>query len=79
VRYADEYDIPFIVRAGSHGGTQALSQAKNAIQIDFRALNGIKLSEGGQTATIGGSSTANDTINTLAKMGKQTGELLSPV
>jgi len=74
VRYADEHNIPFIARAGGHGATKALGQAKNAIQIDFRSLNSIKLSEDGQTATIGGGANVKDTISTLASLGKRTGE-----
>ncbi|KUJ13259.1 FAD-binding domain-containing protein [Mollisia scopiformis] len=72
VRYASEHNIPFIARAGGHGATKALSQAKNAIQIDFRSLNHIKLSEDGQTATIGGGANVSEIVNTLIGLGKRT-------
>lgn len=74
MRYADQYNIPFIARAGGHGATKALSLARNAIQIDFRSLNHITLSENGQTATIGGGANVSDTVNTLTSLGKRTGE-----
>lgn len=74
VRYADEHNIPFIARAGGHGATKALSLAKNAIQIDFRSLNHITLSEDGQAAIIGGGANVSDTVSTLASLGKRTGE-----
>ncbi|KAF2973017.1 hypothetical protein GQX73_g638 [Xylaria multiplex] len=61
VRYAEEHDIPFIARAGGHGATRALSEAKNAIQIDLRALDHIKLSEDGKIATIGGGANVKHT------------------
>lgn len=77
VRYADKHDIPFVARAGGHGATKALSQAKNAIQIDFRSLNHITLSGDGQSATIGGGANVKDAINTLASLGKRTGEFAS--
>ncbi|KAI0970445.1 FAD-binding domain-containing protein [Xylaria arbuscula] len=54
VRYADEHNIPFIARSGGHGATKAMSRAKSSIQIDFRSLNHVKLSEDGKSAAIGG-------------------------
>ncbi|CAG8958962.1 hypothetical protein HYFRA_00012959 [Hymenoscyphus fraxineus] len=72
VRYAGKYGIPFVARSGGHGATGALSQATNAIQIDFRSLNHITLSKDGQTATIGGGADVADTVNKLASLGKRT-------
>ncbi|TVY85094.1 FAD-linked oxidoreductase azaG [Lachnellula suecica] len=72
IRYANEHSIPFLARAGGHGATKALGEAKKAIQIDLRSLNKITLSDDGQTATIGGGASVKDTINTLASLGKRT-------
>ncbi|PQE31559.1 hypothetical protein CJF32_00009371 [Rutstroemia sp. NJR-2017a WRK4] len=72
VRYANEHNIPFIARAGGHGATDALGQAKHAIQIDLRSLNHVILSEDGKSATIGGGATVLDTVNTLTSLGKRT-------
>jgi FAD/FMN-containing dehydrogenase len=77
VRYANEHNIPFIARAGGHGATDSLAHAKHAIQIDFRSLNHIILSEDGRTATIGGGARVVDTVSTLTSLGKRTGEFLS--
>ncbi|PQE16220.1 6-hydroxy-d-nicotine oxidase protein [Rutstroemia sp. NJR-2017a BVV2] len=74
VRYANEHNIPFIARAGGHGATDALGQAKHTIQIDLRSLNHVILSEDGRSATIGGGATVLDTVNTLTSLGKRTGE-----
>ncbi|CAJ2512976.1 Uu.00g010950.m01.CDS01 [Anthostomella pinea] len=72
VRYAKENDIPFVARAGGHGATESLANAKNAIQVDLRTLNQIKLSEDGTTATIGGGATVKQVIDTLEGLGKRT-------
>ncbi|KAJ2979491.1 hypothetical protein NUW58_g7186 [Xylaria curta] len=72
VRYADEHDISFVTRAGGHGATEALSEAKNAIQVDLRSLNYVKLSKDGKTAAIGGGANVKDTINALTTLGKRT-------
>ncbi|KAI0414784.1 hypothetical protein F5X98DRAFT_236985 [Xylaria grammica] len=71
VRYAEEHNIPFVARAGGHGATKALSEAKDAIQIDLRSLNQIKLSKDGKTAIIGGGANVKDTVDTLAALGKR--------
>lgn len=68
-------DIPFIARAGGHGATEALANAKNAIQIDFRKMNHVKLNEGGKTAIIGGGATVKQVIDGLEAVGKRTGKL----
>lgn len=75
VRYANEHDIPFIARSGGHGATESLASAKNAIQIDFRKLNQVKVSEDGKTATIGGGARVKEVVDILIESGKQTGEL----
>jgi FAD/FMN-containing dehydrogenase len=74
VRYANEHNIPFVARAGGHGATEALGQAKNAIQIDLRSLNHVILSEDGKSAIIGGGARVIDTVSTLTSLGKRTGE-----
>ncbi|KAK6064225.1 6-hydroxy-D-nicotine oxidase 1 [Seiridium cupressi] len=71
IRYANEYDMPFLARAGGHGATEALASATNAIQIDFRNLNQVKLSNDGQTATIGGGATVKAVVGKLMQSGKQ--------
>lgn len=52
-----------------------MASAKNAIQIDFRKLNQVKVSEDGKTATIGGGANVKEVVQTLMESGKQTGEL----
>ncbi|KAI1822817.1 FAD-binding domain-containing protein [Xylaria intraflava] len=72
VRYAAEHDHPFVARAGGHGATKSLGDAKDAIQIDLRSLDYIKLSEDGKTAAIGGGANVKHTVNTLTALGKRT-------
>ncbi|KAF7947824.1 hypothetical protein EAE96_008902 [Botrytis aclada] len=44
----------------------------NAIQIDFRRMNHITLSEEGKTALIGGGANVRDVVDTLTRLGKRT-------
>lgn len=74
IRYANKNNISFVARAGGHGATRALGLAKNAIQIDLRALNHVRLSEDGKSARIGGGADIKTVIDTLASMGKRTGK-----
>ncbi|KAI0401066.1 FAD-binding domain-containing protein [Xylaria palmicola] len=76
VRYADEHNIPFIARSGGHGATGAMSKAKSSIQIDFRSLNHVKLSEDGKSAAIGGGANVKDTVDKLAALRKRTDKLV---
>ncbi|KAI1811582.1 hypothetical protein GGS20DRAFT_92611 [Poronia punctata] len=71
VRYASENNYPFVARAGGHGATEALSEAKNAIQIDLRSLDYVELSEDGTTAIIGGGANIRDTVSTLTALKKR--------
>lgn len=79
VRYANKHNIPFIARAGGHGATNALAQAKNAIQIDFREMNDITLSGDGEMARIGGGANVHDVVSRLTSLGKRTGELFHKI
>ncbi|KAI0420200.1 hypothetical protein F5X98DRAFT_38488 [Xylaria grammica] len=71
VRLASKLKIPFVARAGGHGATESLSDAKNAIQIDFRKLNQVKLNSNGKTARIGGGATVKQVIDGLEAVGKR--------
>ncbi|KAI1124475.1 hypothetical protein F5Y10DRAFT_249357 [Nemania abortiva] len=72
VRFAGKFDIPFVARAGGHGATDSLANAKNAIQIDFRKMNHVKLNEDGKTVRIGGGVTSKQVIDGLEAVGKRT-------
>ncbi|KAL7622063.1 hypothetical protein AAE478_007564 [Parahypoxylon ruwenzoriense] len=71
VRYANEHGMPFIARSGGHGATEALASAENAIQIDFRSMNEVRVSKDGKSATIGGGATVKDVVGALIGRGKQ--------
>jgi FAD/FMN-containing dehydrogenase len=75
VRFAAEFDIPFVARAGGHGATEALATAKNAIQVDFRKMNHVKLNKDGKTAAIGGGANVKQVVDGLEAVGKRTGKL----
>ncbi|KAI8959246.1 hypothetical protein F5Y11DRAFT_333866 [Daldinia sp. FL1419] len=71
VKFANEHDLPFIARSGGHGATEAMASAKDAIQIDFRKLNQVELSEDGKSAVIGGGASVKEVVGGLGKLGKQ--------
>ncbi|KAK4233777.1 hypothetical protein C8A03DRAFT_47748 [Achaetomium macrosporum] len=71
VRFAAQHDIPFVARAGGHGATEAMGKAKNAIQLDLRSLNQVRVLENGTTAVIGGGADAKHVVNELEKVGKR--------
>ena len=66
-----------MARAGGHGATEALGHAKGAMQIDFRKLNRVVISDDGKSATIGGGANVKKVVHELLKAGKQTGEFSS--
>ena len=66
--------MPFVARSGGHGATEALAAANNAIQIDFRAMNHVRVSDDGKTARIGGGANVKQVVDGLSAAGKRTGE-----
>ncbi|KAK6845412.1 hypothetical protein PG995_015522 [Apiospora arundinis] len=72
VRYANCHGIPFVARSGGHGATEALATAKNAIQIDFRAIDHVIVSADGKTARVGGGANVKQVVNGLSAAGKRT-------
>ena len=63
-----------MARSGGHGATEALAAAKNAIQIDFRAINHVRVSGDGKTARVGGGANVKQVVAGLSAAGKRTGE-----
>ncbi|KAI0199451.1 FAD-binding domain-containing protein [Astrocystis sublimbata] len=72
IRFANEQGLPFVVRSGGHGATEALGEAQNAIQIDLRDMNKVEVSADGESATVGGGTNVRDLVAGLAKAGKRT-------
>ena len=66
--------MPFVARSGGHGATEALAAAKDAIQIDFRAMDHVDVSADGKTAKIGGGANVKTVVSALMAAGKQTGK-----
>ncbi|RBR08465.1 uncharacterized protein FIESC28_10265 [Fusarium coffeatum] len=72
IRYANENGIPFLARSGGHGATEALQFAKDAIVVDIRGMNEVKLVEDGKSATISGGASVKKVVDTLWAAKKQT-------
>ncbi|OLN87860.1 6-hydroxy-D-nicotine oxidase 1 [Colletotrichum chlorophyti] len=72
VRFANEHNMPFLVRSGGHGATESLSLAKKVVMIDLRDWNSVDIANDGNTATIGGGATVKTVVEALWESGKQT-------
>ncbi|KAH7324814.1 hypothetical protein B0I35DRAFT_348933 [Stachybotrys elegans] len=72
IRYANKHNVAFFGRAGGHGATEAMGLAQNALQIDFRKMNYVKIAPDGKSAKIGGGATVKDVVDTLEAQGKRT-------
>ncbi|KAI0397925.1 FAD-binding domain-containing protein [Xylariaceae sp. FL0594] len=72
VRFANEKNMPFFVRSGGHGATEALGLAKDALQIDVRKMSYVRVAEDGKSATIGGGASAKQVVDALEAVGKRT-------
>ncbi|KAI0138889.1 FAD-binding domain-containing protein [Xylariaceae sp. FL1272] len=72
VRYANQNDMPFFARSGGHGATKALGLATNALQIDLRKMNEVKIAKDGKSARIGGGANIKQVVDVLENVGKRT-------
>jgi hypothetical protein len=71
--YANERDIPYLAKVGGHGAINSLGDVHHGIQISMRQLSDVRITEGGDFATIGGGVKAKDVMDALWSAGKQTG------
>ncbi|KAF4984574.1 hypothetical protein FZEAL_250 [Fusarium zealandicum] len=72
ILYANKHGLPFLARSGSHGATEALKLAENAVVIDLRGWNQVDIAEDGKTATIGAGASVKKVVRDLWDAGKQT-------
>lgn len=72
VKFANQYDIPFLAFNGAHGATTTLGKMDHGIEIYLEQLAGVKIAEDGKTATIGGGTNSKVVTDALWDAGKQT-------
>lgn len=72
VRYANVRSKPFLAISGQHGATRAIGSFQHGIGIWMNDLDGIDISEDGNTAVIGGGITSGGAAHRLWANGKQT-------
>ncbi|KAL6710067.1 hypothetical protein ACN47E_009858 [Coniothyrium glycines] len=72
IQFANRHNISFTAYSGGHGGTSALGDVKDGIQINLRKLNTITLSDDGTYVTVGGGIKSKELIDALWAMGKWT-------
>jgi hypothetical protein len=74
VQFANQHKIPILAFNGAHGSLTTLGNFNYGIEIYLSQLSSVELSQGGQTATIGGGTMAINVTNELWALGKQTGK-----
>ncbi|KFY01573.1 hypothetical protein V490_00837 [Pseudogymnoascus sp. VKM F-3557] len=72
VKFANAKYLPFLTVNGVHGSITTLGQMTHGIEISMKQLNSIKISNDGQTVTIGGGVMSKNVTDTLWAAGKQT-------
>lgn len=73
IRYANEFNRPFLAITGGHGETWDLGNVRNGIGISMRGMIYVHISADGQSATIGGGTQSGEVIASLWARGKQAG------
>ncbi|KAJ5180966.1 hypothetical protein N7492_004176 [Penicillium capsulatum] len=76
VTFANTENIPFLAYNGGHGATTTLGKMDHGIAISLSQLNSIKITDNGETATVGGGVMSNDVVDKLWAHGKLTGKLI---
>lgn len=71
IKYANEYEKPFLAISGGHGGTKALGMAEGTIGIWMRNLNSVAIDSERNIATVEGGITSGELTRALAAAGKE--------
>ncbi|KAK4446988.1 hypothetical protein QBC34DRAFT_468775 [Podospora aff. communis PSN243] len=72
VKFAVEYDLPFLAHNGRHGTDTSLGKLQNGIGIFLNKLVGVEISSDGETATIAGGTGSKVVTDTLLAADKET-------
>lgn len=71
MKFANQKELPFLAYNGVHGSITTLGKMDRGIEIYMRQLSGVKISEDGETAKIGGGTLSKDVTDQLWAAGKQ--------
>ncbi|ETS85960.1 hypothetical protein PFICI_03985 [Pestalotiopsis fici W106-1] len=72
VKFANQFNLPFLAISGKHGAITSIGQMQTGIEIWMDQLNNITISESGDSARIGGGSLSKKVLDTLWDASKQT-------
>ncbi|RDW63408.1 hypothetical protein BP6252_10953 [Coleophoma cylindrospora] len=72
VRYANRHNISFLATTGLHGGTSALGNLQQGINVRMRKMNATTIAADGLSATFGGGILSLEVRDALWAAGKQT-------
>ncbi|KAH6692471.1 FAD binding domain-containing protein [Plectosphaerella plurivora] len=72
IKFANSKEVPFLAFNTAHGALTTLGRMTHGIEIFLDQLSGVKVSEDGKTATIGGGTGSKVVTDSLWDAGKQT-------
>ncbi|KAI0156018.1 putative FAD-dependent oxygenase [Pestalotiopsis sp. NC0098] len=72
VKFANQFDLPFLAISGKHGAISSIGQMQTGIEIWMDQLNNVTVSEDGASARIGGGSLSKKVLDSLWDANKQT-------
>ncbi|KAI1743076.1 FAD binding domain protein [Xylaria scruposa] len=72
VKYANEYNLPFLTVTGGHGAITTVGNLHQGIGIWMGDLDSVEINRDGSTATVGGGTLSKAVTDTLWAAGKQT-------
>ncbi|KAG8164977.1 hypothetical protein KVR01_005252 [Diaporthe batatas] len=72
VKFAAEFNIPFLAVNGGHGAISSVGRMQSGIEIWMNQLQSVEIAGDGKTATIGGGALSTNVTKALWAAGKQT-------
>ncbi|KAL2285551.1 hypothetical protein FJTKL_08192 [Diaporthe vaccinii] len=72
VKFATEFNIPFLAANGGHGAISTVGRMQSGIEIWMNQLQSVEIAEDGKTATVGGGALSTNVTQALWAAGKQT-------
>ncbi|KAG6362865.1 hypothetical protein INS49_007960 [Diaporthe citri] len=79
VKFAAEFNLPFLAANGGHGAISTVGRMQSGIEIWMNQLQSVEIAEDGKTATIGGGALSTNVTQALWAAGKQTDGTLTTI